>query len=103
MKFVFHSDIEDHKDSTGHKLTEKVMLEVAPSAEKLAWLCDISVNPPDWKSPVCGIAKIQIPAWIYTIETFRVKEITLKRCEWSSVSMTGIAAQFFGRNSYGCA
>jgi hypothetical protein len=23
MKFVFHSDIEDHNDSTGHKLTEK--------------------------------------------------------------------------------
>ena len=23
MKFLFHSDIEDHKDSTGHKLTEK--------------------------------------------------------------------------------
>jgi hypothetical protein len=36
MKFVFHSDIEDHNDSTGHKLTEKVMLEVAPSAETLA-------------------------------------------------------------------
>ena len=36
MKFVFHSDIEDHNDSTGHKMAEKVMLEVAPSAEKLA-------------------------------------------------------------------
>jgi hypothetical protein len=32
----FHSDIEDHNDSTGHKLTEKVMLKVAPSAETLA-------------------------------------------------------------------
>ncbi len=26
MKFVFHSDIEDHKDSTGHNVTEKKML-----------------------------------------------------------------------------
>ncbi len=26
MKFVFHSDIEDHKDSTGHDLAEKVMM-----------------------------------------------------------------------------
>ncbi len=23
MKFVFHSDTEDHKDSTGHKVIEK--------------------------------------------------------------------------------
>jgi hypothetical protein len=23
MKFIFHSDIEDHKDSTGHKVIEK--------------------------------------------------------------------------------
>ena len=23
MKYVFHSDIEDHKDSTGHKVIEK--------------------------------------------------------------------------------
>ncbi len=26
MKFVFHSDIEDHNDSTGHKVTEKKMI-----------------------------------------------------------------------------
>jgi hypothetical protein len=36
MKFVFQSDIEDHNDSTGHKLTEKMMLTMAPSAETLA-------------------------------------------------------------------
>jgi hypothetical protein len=23
MKYVFHSDIEDHKDATGHKVIEK--------------------------------------------------------------------------------
>jgi hypothetical protein len=26
MKFVFHSDIDDHKDLTGHDLIEKVMM-----------------------------------------------------------------------------
>ena len=35
MKFVFHNDIEDHNDSTVNKMTEKVMLKVAPSAETL--------------------------------------------------------------------
>jgi hypothetical protein len=34
MKFVFHSDIEDHKDSTGHKLIEQVIM-ISP-AETLA-------------------------------------------------------------------
>jgi hypothetical protein len=34
MKFVFHSDVDDHKDSAGHKLIEKVMM-VSP-AETLA-------------------------------------------------------------------
>ncbi len=35
-KFVFHSDIEDHKDSTGHKVTEKVMmLTMVSSVEAL--------------------------------------------------------------------
>ena len=34
MKFFFHSDVDDHKDSTGHKLIEKIML-VSP-AETLA-------------------------------------------------------------------
>jgi ribosome biogenesis protein Nip4 len=33
MKFLFHSDIEDHKDSTGHKQTEKVMIVMVSSAE----------------------------------------------------------------------
>ncbi|MFL6474639.1 MAG: hypothetical protein ACJ701_06495 [Nitrososphaera sp.] len=33
MKFLFHSDIEDHKDSTGHKLTEKVMIVMVSPAE----------------------------------------------------------------------
>jgi hypothetical protein len=33
-KFVFHSDIDDHKDSTGHKLIEKVMM-ISP-AETMA-------------------------------------------------------------------
>jgi hypothetical protein len=26
MVFVFHSDIDDHKDLTGHKTIEKVMM-----------------------------------------------------------------------------
>jgi hypothetical protein len=30
MKFVFHSDVDDHKDSAGHKLIEKVMM-VSPT------------------------------------------------------------------------
>jgi hypothetical protein len=30
MIFVFHSDIDDHKDLTGHKLIEKVMM-ISPS------------------------------------------------------------------------
>lgn len=33
MKFLFHSDIEDHKDSTGHKLNEKVMIVMVSPAE----------------------------------------------------------------------
>ena len=33
QKFVFHSDTEDHNNSTGHKLTEKVMLTMAFPAE----------------------------------------------------------------------
>jgi hypothetical protein len=33
-KFVFLSDIDDHKDSTGHKLIEKVMM--ISSAETMA-------------------------------------------------------------------
>jgi hypothetical protein len=33
LKFIFHSDIEDHNNSTGHKLTEKVMFTMVPSAE----------------------------------------------------------------------
>jgi hypothetical protein len=28
MKFIFHSDIEDHNNSTGHKLTEKKMMRI---------------------------------------------------------------------------
>ena len=35
MKFLFHSDVEDHKDSTGHKLTEKMMITMVPPAETL--------------------------------------------------------------------
>lgn len=35
MKFVFHSDVDDHKDSAGHKLIEKVMM-VSPT-ETLAY------------------------------------------------------------------
>ena len=35
MKFIFHSDIEDHNNSTGHMLTEKVMFTMVPSAETL--------------------------------------------------------------------
>jgi hypothetical protein len=31
MIFVFHSDIDDHKDLTGHKLIEKVMTMISPS------------------------------------------------------------------------
>jgi hypothetical protein len=34
MVFVFHSDIDDHKDSSGHKMIEKVMMISA--AETLA-------------------------------------------------------------------
>jgi hypothetical protein len=30
MKFLFHSDVDDHKDLTGHKMIEKMML-VSPS------------------------------------------------------------------------
>jgi hypothetical protein len=26
MKFLFHSDVDDHKDLTGHKMIEKVMI-----------------------------------------------------------------------------
>jgi hypothetical protein len=32
--FIFHNDIDDHEDSTGHKLIEKVMM-ISP-AETLA-------------------------------------------------------------------
>ena len=35
MRFFFHSDIDDHKDSTGHKLIEQVMM--ISRAETLAW------------------------------------------------------------------
>jgi hypothetical protein len=34
-KFVFHSDVDDHKDLTGHKPVEKVMMMIS-SAETLA-------------------------------------------------------------------
>lgn len=34
MKFLFHSDIDDHKDLTGHKMIEKMM--VVSRAETLA-------------------------------------------------------------------
>jgi hypothetical protein len=30
MVFVFHSDIDDHKDLTGHKTIEKVMMFITP-------------------------------------------------------------------------
>jgi hypothetical protein len=30
MKFLFHSDVDDHKDLTGHKMIEKIVL-VSPS------------------------------------------------------------------------
>jgi hypothetical protein len=33
MKFIFHSDIEDHNNSTGHKLTEKMMFTIVSPAE----------------------------------------------------------------------
>ena len=34
VKFLFHSDVDDHKNLTGHKIIEKIML-VSP-AETLA-------------------------------------------------------------------
>jgi hypothetical protein len=30
MKFFFYSDIDDHKDSTGHKLIAKMMMNISP-------------------------------------------------------------------------
>jgi hypothetical protein len=33
--FIFHSDVEDHKDLSGHKTIEKVMMMISP-AESLA-------------------------------------------------------------------
>jgi hypothetical protein len=35
MKFFFHSDIDDHTDSTGHKLIEQVMM--ISRADILTW------------------------------------------------------------------
>jgi hypothetical protein len=29
--FVFHSDIDDHKNLTGHKIIEKVMMTISPA------------------------------------------------------------------------
>ena len=36
MRFLFHSDVEDHNDTTGHKLTEKIMITRVSPAETLA-------------------------------------------------------------------
>jgi hypothetical protein len=29
--FLFHSDIDDHKDLSGHKIIEKVMMMISPA------------------------------------------------------------------------
>ena len=29
--FLFHSDVDDHKDLSGHKMIEKVMMTISPA------------------------------------------------------------------------